>query len=183
MTVVIGIAAAVLTTACWGPQLVRTLRRGTAEDFAWVYLIMLTAGVFGWALYGALKHDPVIWVANAIVTASALVVVVVKLRSRHVVIEDIEFVVPGEADPLGALETLITIGPKLAADLHAVGIADVSALRAVGVGEANRRLLAAGLGEHTPLGYGSQGAFSGWRWSVRARTPHSPRDARGNDAT
>ncbi len=188
MTVAIGIFAAVLTTACWGPQLFRTLRRGTAEDFAWVYLIMLTTGVFGWALYGVLRHDPVIWVANSIVTASALVVVVVKLRSRHLVIEDVEFVVPGEADPLSALESLVTVGPKLAADLRAVGIADFDALRAVGVTEANRRLVAAGLVDDPRTGRGSAESFSGSRWSARrnrgAPGPSGrPRDPRGGPST
>jgi MtN3 and saliva related transmembrane protein len=183
MTVAVGIIAAVMTTACWGPQLFRTLRRGTADDFAWVYLTMLTVGVFCWTLYGALKRDPVIWVANAIVTTSALIVVVVKLRSRHFVIDDIEIVMAHEDDPLQALETLITLGPKIAADLRSVGIPDADTLRTVGVDEANRRLVSAGLAEHTPLGEAGANAFSGGRFSAARRTGGRRRASRGTADT
>jgi MtN3 and saliva related transmembrane protein len=168
MTVAIGITAAVLTTACWGPQLYRTLSRGTAEDFAWVYLAMLIGGVFGWMIYGILRHDPVIWAANALVTSSALVVVVVKLRSRRLVIEDVGLVVPVVADPLGDFETLV-VGPKLTADLREVGITDAETVGAV---EASRRLEEAGLGDDTSSGQAISGALSGARWRIRPPVGH-----------
>jgi hypothetical protein len=45
MVVVVGVISAALTTLSWEPQLRRTLRRGTATDFAWTYLLMLGAGL------------------------------------------------------------------------------------------------------------------------------------------
>jgi hypothetical protein len=70
---------------------------------------------------------------------------VVKLRSRRLTIDKLELTVPAGGDTLAALESLVTIGPRLAQDLRAVGITDVPTLRAVGIDEANRRLVDSGL--------------------------------------
>jgi MtN3 and saliva related transmembrane protein len=53
----LGILAGCLTTLCWVPQLVRTWRRGTADDISGTYLFTLGTGVAGWIVYGALKAD------------------------------------------------------------------------------------------------------------------------------
>ncbi len=145
MTLAMGVFAAVLTTSCWVPQLRRTLRRGTASDFAWPYLALLSFGLAGWFVYGILRDDLVIVISNGLVLGSVLVVTSVKLRSRLLSFDHVELAVPAGTDPVAALESLVDIGPWLAADLHRVGIADAPSLRTVGLEEANRRLVESGL--------------------------------------
>jgi MtN3 and saliva related transmembrane protein len=145
MTLAMGVFAAVLTTSCWVPQLRRTLRRGTASDFAWPYLALLSLGLAGWFVYGILRADPVIVFSNALVLGSVLIVISVKLRSRRLTFNEVELAVPAGTDPVAALESLVNIGPQLAADLRRVGITDAPSLRTVGIEEANRRLVESGL--------------------------------------
>jgi MtN3 and saliva related transmembrane protein len=90
MMLAMGVFAAVLTTSCWVPQLRRTVRRGTASDFAWPYLALLSVGLAGWFVYGILRDDMVIVVSNALVLGSVLVVISVKLRSRGLTFDYVE---------------------------------------------------------------------------------------------
>lgn len=60
----VGFVAGALTTACWLPQVVRTLRTRSAVDISWIYLCILTTGIFGWVVYGIGRRDPAIIVAN-----------------------------------------------------------------------------------------------------------------------
>ena len=125
-----GVLAATLTTLAWMPQVRRTLRRGTAADFAWWYLALYGTGLGFWFVYGLLRPDAVIVVSNAVVLASVAILVVVKLRSRLFRFRHFELVLPAGTDPATALETLEQLGPRLAHDLRAVGISDPDALRA-----------------------------------------------------
>jgi MtN3 and saliva related transmembrane protein len=79
-----GSFAAVLTTACWLPQVVKSMRLGTADEFAWPYLAMLITGVAAWTTYGVLRSAPPIYLCNAITGLLVVAVVAVKVRSgRH----------------------------------------------------------------------------------------------------
>jgi hypothetical protein len=62
------------------------------------------------------------------------------------------------------LVTLPNIGPKLAADLGAVGIPDAETLRQVGADDAARRLAEAGLRDCTHATRALAGALAGVRW-------------------
>jgi MtN3 and saliva related transmembrane protein len=79
----IGSIAALLTTACWLPQVIKTLRLGTADDFAWSYLSMLLVGVAAWAAYGFGRHDPPIYLCNIITGLLVLMVAGMKLHSER----------------------------------------------------------------------------------------------------
>lgn len=140
-----GAFAATLTTLSWMPQVRRTLRRGTASDFAWSYLALYGIGLGFWIVYGLIRADAVLLVANVVALASVVVLVVVKLRSRLIEVEHLELVLPAGTDPAAALKSLEQLGPRLAQDLRAVGIPDPDALRETGADEANRRLVEAGL--------------------------------------
>ena len=76
---VMGLVAGVLTTACWLPQLVRSWRTRSTRDFSWVYLIVLTAGVSMWAVYGVLRADLAVIAANVVTVCFLLFLVVIKL--------------------------------------------------------------------------------------------------------
>lgn len=79
---VIGIVAAIGTTACWLPQVVKTVRSGSANDFSWAYLAMLVTGVACWTAYGFLRKDWVVLGANAATLVLVSIVTWVKLRGR-----------------------------------------------------------------------------------------------------
>ena len=63
---VLGILSGCLTTLCWVPQLVRTWRRGAADEISGIYLLTLVTGVTGWLVYGLLKLDVAVIFANAV---------------------------------------------------------------------------------------------------------------------
>ena len=45
MTTLLGLAAGVLTTSCWAPQLLRSYRTRSTADISWLYLGVLGAGM------------------------------------------------------------------------------------------------------------------------------------------
>lgn len=71
MTAALGLTAAVLTTGCWVPQLLRSYRTRSTIDLSWGYLLVLGAGVGLWLAYGLLEHDAPLVVAN-VATAVAM---------------------------------------------------------------------------------------------------------------
>jgi DNA transformation protein len=64
-----------------------------------------------------------------------------------------------------ALETLVNIGPQLAADLRSVGIDSAEALTEVGADDAAQRLEDAGLRDCTQARRALRGALDGTRWT------------------
>ena len=64
-----------------------------------------------------------------------------------------------------ALETLVNIGPQLAADLRFVGIDSAERLSEVGAEDAAQRLENAGLRDCTHARRALQGALDGTRWT------------------
>jgi len=77
----IGIAAGILTTGAWLPQVIKTIRTRSAHDFSWGYLAAFSMGVALWALYGLLKHDIAIIAANVAALVLVAVISLVKARS------------------------------------------------------------------------------------------------------
>ena len=66
MIAVLGIVSGCLTTLSWVPQLVRTWRRGHADDISGTYLFTFGTGVAGWILYGVLRGDVAVIFANVL---------------------------------------------------------------------------------------------------------------------
>jgi len=124
-------------------------------------------------VYGALRHDLIILVSNSFVLGAVSVMTAVKLRSRRLTVGQVEFVVPGGQDAVAALESLVEIGPSLAADLHRVGISDLASLRETGTDEANRRLVEAGLQTGAHSRRAIQGAIAGEWGTVSEKCIHS----------
>ena len=79
---VIGFAAAIGTTAAWLPQVLKTWTSRRATDFSWGYLRLFSAGVFLWFVYGILRNDLAIIIANGVTLLLVLVVAVVKFREQ-----------------------------------------------------------------------------------------------------
>jgi MtN3 and saliva related transmembrane protein len=78
----VGTFAAFCTTISWVPQLVRIVRRRTADDVSWSYLFLFAVGVVSWLLYGIARLDPVIVAANAVTVVLLVCVAVAKRRLR-----------------------------------------------------------------------------------------------------
>ena len=78
MITLIGTVAAILTTVCWLPQVVKTTRTREAGDFHWLYLAMLGIGVATWFIYGVLQHDAPIYLANGVTLCLVAVIAIVK---------------------------------------------------------------------------------------------------------
>ncbi len=77
---VIGLLAATLTTACWLPQALKTIRSKDTSGISLVTQVMFTIGVFLWLIYGLhLSNWPLI-IANAVTFVLVTIVLVLKLR-------------------------------------------------------------------------------------------------------
>jgi MtN3 and saliva related transmembrane protein len=79
----IGLVAGLLTTACWLPQVVKTIRLGDADEFAWLYLAMLMVGLTGWAIYGSVRGDLPLALYNCITWVLVMIVVLIKVRGGN----------------------------------------------------------------------------------------------------
>ena len=90
MVTLIGSLAAVLTTACWLPQVLKTVGKGTAHDFAWPYLAMLMTGIVAWTTYGVLREDPPIYLCNSLTGLLVLAIVAVKVRSARLALQTVD---------------------------------------------------------------------------------------------
>jgi MtN3 and saliva related transmembrane protein len=76
---VIGLAAAVCTTAANLPQLKKAWTTGQTDDISLKMLLLLACGLGLWVVYGVLKKDIVIILANAISLALLVGLVWLKL--------------------------------------------------------------------------------------------------------
>jgi MtN3 and saliva related transmembrane protein len=79
---IIGYLAAAGTTGAWLPQVLKTIKSRSAEDFSWAYLAVFATGVALWLAYGIGKKEMPIMLANAVTLALVVVVGVVKLREK-----------------------------------------------------------------------------------------------------
>ena len=61
-----GYLAAILTTAAFLPQLIKTISTKKAEDVSLITLIMFISGVFSWIIYGYKISSLPILIANLI---------------------------------------------------------------------------------------------------------------------
>ena len=76
----LGLLASTLATLAFLPQVVKTLRSRSANDFSLVTLVMLEGGCGLWIFYGVLRHAPAIWLGNGVTLALAGFILLVKLR-------------------------------------------------------------------------------------------------------
>ena len=82
LTTLIGLLAAFCTTASYYPQLKKCWATGSAGDLSSKTFITLSAGVGLWVVYGFLKNDFVIIIANAVSLALLMGILYFKLRDR-----------------------------------------------------------------------------------------------------
>jgi MtN3 and saliva related transmembrane protein len=82
-TTLVGGAAAICTTVSYFPQLKKCWKTGQAGDLSFKMFAILATGVALWAVYGFLKSDLVIIVANVTSLALLLGILYFKLREKR----------------------------------------------------------------------------------------------------
>lgn len=80
MTLILGIAAGVLTTAAFLPQLIRVIKTKHTKDLSLVTFSLFSLGVFLWLAYGILLKEVPIILANAFTLVFAVLIVIMKIK-------------------------------------------------------------------------------------------------------
>ena len=76
---IFGYLAAILTTAAFLPQLIKTLKTKKADDVSMTTLIMFITGVLSWIIYGYEISSTPILIANLITLILNLLILISKL--------------------------------------------------------------------------------------------------------
>lgn len=74
-----GYFAAILTTAAFLPQLIKTLKTKKADDVSLITLIMFITGVFSWIIYGYKISSLPILIANLITFILNILILISKI--------------------------------------------------------------------------------------------------------
>ncbi|MBW6520182.1 MAG: SemiSWEET transporter [Desulfoarculaceae bacterium] len=79
-TTLIGLIAAICTTASFLPQVVKILRSKRTNDVSLLMYAILTTGLFLWLVYGLMLKDIPLILANGISLALCLAVLFLKIK-------------------------------------------------------------------------------------------------------
>jgi MtN3 and saliva related transmembrane protein len=82
MTELIGYLAAIITTVCYLPQAMHVIRTKHVAGISLLAYSLLFVGVSLWAVYGVLKHDWPLMLANFISLILIGTILVMKIRLR-----------------------------------------------------------------------------------------------------
>ena len=74
-----GYLAAILTTAAFLPQLIKTLKTKKANDVSLITLVMFIVGVFSWIIYGYKIYSVPILLANLVTFILNLSILISKI--------------------------------------------------------------------------------------------------------
>ena len=80
---ILGMLAAALTSLSYLPQLQKAMPRNSTSDLSLKMLVALSAGLCLWIVYGVLKDDWVIILANSIGATLSLAVLAFKIRDLN----------------------------------------------------------------------------------------------------
>jgi len=76
----IGLLAAFLTTTAFFPQVIKTVKTKSTGDLSLPMYSMMFAGTVSWLVYGILKSDLPITLANAVSSLASFVIFYYKIR-------------------------------------------------------------------------------------------------------
>jgi len=79
-----GYIAAILTTAAFLPQLIKTLKTKKADDVSLTTLIMFIIGVLSWIIYGYKISSTPILIANLITLFLNLLILISKIYFQNI---------------------------------------------------------------------------------------------------
>jgi MtN3 and saliva related transmembrane protein len=76
----IGLIAGTCTTISFLPQVIKTIRMKETKDISLSMYIVLATGILLWTIYGILRADVPVILANAISFVLAVTILIFKLR-------------------------------------------------------------------------------------------------------
>lgn len=79
---ILGLAAGLFTTVSFLPQVIKSWRSHRTTDISLVTFLILSIGSLLWLLYGIIKIDMPIIVANAITLVFELIIIVLKIKYK-----------------------------------------------------------------------------------------------------
>ena len=77
---IFGLLAALLTTAAFLPQVIKTLREKDTKSLSLPMYLILTSGLLLWLTYGIMIKDWALIIANSITGILALIILVAKIK-------------------------------------------------------------------------------------------------------
>ncbi|OCR01044.1 hypothetical protein BCD67_16850 [Oscillatoriales cyanobacterium USR001] len=78
----LGLTAASLTTGAFLPQVIKTWKTRSAKDVSVSMVILFCVGIFLWLVYGILRNDLALILANTITLALNLLILGMKLKYK-----------------------------------------------------------------------------------------------------
>jgi MtN3 and saliva related transmembrane protein len=79
-TEIIGLIAACLTTTAFFPQVIKTVKSKSTKDISLPMYSLMFAGTISWLIYGLLKNDLPIILANGVSSVAAFVIFYFKIK-------------------------------------------------------------------------------------------------------
>ena len=76
----VGLSAAFLTTACWVPQAIKTIRSRETKSISLVTQVLLNVGILCWLAYGLYLGDLPLILSNAVTFLFVATILAMKLR-------------------------------------------------------------------------------------------------------
>jgi MtN3 and saliva related transmembrane protein len=79
-TTALGLVAATLTTSAFVPQLTKVWRSKSAHDLSYGMFTVFSLGIALWLLYGVLRADLPVILANAVTLVLSVAILLLKVR-------------------------------------------------------------------------------------------------------
>ena len=79
----IGFIAAFCTTFSFAPQLVKVLKTGDTSSLSLSMYLVLSLGVLLWLVYGVMRNDMPVIIANGVTLVLALIILAKKTRNDY----------------------------------------------------------------------------------------------------
>ena len=82
LTEAIGTLAAILTTASFLPQAIKTMKSKNTRDISLLMYVCFVSGVFLWTIFGILIKTRIIVIANAVTLVLSGIILIIKIKNH-----------------------------------------------------------------------------------------------------
>lgn len=79
-TQIIGTISGIFTSVSMLPQVIKILKEKKAEELSMVMILVLLAGLIGWAIYGFMKNDLPIIITNCFSVLVNIILLFLRLK-------------------------------------------------------------------------------------------------------
>ena len=83
ITTLVGILASIATSTSLLPQLIKIIREKKAESMSLWMLAVLFTGLSGWVIYGILKNDWIIIIANSFSLVLNILITIFSIKYKQ----------------------------------------------------------------------------------------------------